>query len=587
MRYMAGAETGAKFRRSTMFDRIKLGALLLIGLALPIMGCGSAQVDTLEVTPTAVTMVVGATAQLSATGVYSHGSGPSTTQDLTNEVTWSTASADVATVSATGMVTGVGAGTVIITASIKGYTGLLTATSTVAVTSTSTGTAGGDVVSLDIIPGSQTLAGPNLTATFLAVGTTASGATVNVNSQVLWGSSSNQIVTIGASSGIATSAGQGTATITAVYTNADHTVATGTATLTVTAGASADYTALTILPSSQTVSASQGVGNFIALATLGSTGLMEDVTANPSLQWLSSIPALATISTAGVAMGASPGTTTIEALLTNKDNSVVSSTASLDVTLTAPPLPILSLTVIPGSVTFGDASQESAQFLAIATYSTAPYVRDVTNAPSTTWLSSEPEIFTVGTNSGGNSGASAGLVTDFAAYDASAVIIAESLSPGSTASSCVGSTSASCTIQSATATISCPEVLPPGTPTTPPTCYPGQPVYVGLLQTLTVYNEGLNTTNWEVTASSATGTPDVIHCGPGWTLGGGTGGSVCTATYPVGTTVTLTATQPAGVTGTFGGWSYNCTPVGTVTAASPNSCTVVLNSDDTVGAIFN
>jgi hypothetical protein len=181
-------------------------------------------------------------------------------------------------------------------------------------------------------------------------------------------------------------------------------------------------------------------------------------------------------------------------------------------------------------------------------------------------------------------------VTDFAAYNATAVIIAESLSPGSTTSNCTGSTSGNCSIQSATATVSCPEVLPPppgSLSQTPGTCYPTQPVYVGLLQTLTVYNEGLNTTNWEITASSATGTADVIHCGPGWTLGGGTGGSVCTATYPFGTTVTLTATQPAGATGTFGGWSYNCAPTAPITAASPNSCTVTLDSDDTVGAIFN
>jgi hypothetical protein len=101
---------------------------------------------------------------------------------------------------------------------------------------------------------------------------------------------------------------------------------------------------------------------------------------------------------------------------------------------------------------------------------------------------------------------------------------------------------------------------------------------------LTVYNEGLNTANWEITASSSTGTPDVIHCGPGWALNGGTGGSVCTATYPVGTTVTLTAPKTGA---NFGGWSYNCSAQGTVTAAGPNSCTVTLTTNDTVGAIFN
>jgi len=114
----------------------------------------------------------------------------------------------------------------------------------------------------------------------------------------------------------------------------------------------------------------------------------------------------------------------------------------------------------------------------------------------------------------------------------------------------------------------------------------------------------LNTTNWLVTAPSATGTPNVIHCGPGST----SGGSVCVATYPTvnspnGIQVTLTAPAQAGVS--FGGWSVSCTPSNSSgtpltqppywTAAGPNYCTVTLgttgatpnSSNVTVGAIFN
>jgi hypothetical protein len=111
-----------------------------------------------------------------------------------------------------------------------------------------------------------------------------------------------------------------------------------------------------------------------------------------------------------------------------------------------------------------------------------------------------------------------------------------------------------------------------------------------LLSTLTFYNEGLNPGtqalggNWLVTAPSATGTAAVLHCGPGWT---GSGGSVCTATYPLGATVTLTAPAQAGVK--FGGWSSNCTNTGTITQTGPNTCTINLGTtvDATVGAIFN
>jgi hypothetical protein len=110
---------------------------------------------------------------------------------------------------------------------------------------------------------------------------------------------------------------------------------------------------------------------------------------------------------------------------------------------------------------------------------------------------------------------------------------------------------------------------------------------------VTVYNEGLNTTNWLVTANSATGTQNVLHCGPGWAIENSltTGsGSVCVATYPAGTTVTLTASQqPTGTTSTFGGWSTNC---GTYNAGvyTPNltlTCTLTVNSSETVGVIFN
>jgi hypothetical protein len=116
------------------------------------------------------------------------------------------------------------------------------------------------------------------------------------------------------------------------------------------------------------------------------------------------------------------------------------------------------------------------------------------------------------------------------------------------------------------------------------------------LATVTVYNEGLNTTNWLVTAPSATGTLDVLHCGPG-SNAAGLGGSVCVATYPVSNPATkVVLTAPAGA-GNFGGWSYNCTPSNSAgvplpgpiywTAAGPNYCVVSLVTNDTVGAIFN
>jgi hypothetical protein len=198
-----------------------------------------------------------------------------------------------------------------------------------------------------------------------------------------------------------------------------------------------------------------------------------------------------------------------------------------------------------------------------------------------------PDVFPV--NSSGAPGATAGLVT--ADGSGNAVIYVTATNPDGTL------------VYSPTVTFNCPLVEPTysgpgntGTITNPGSCN-WDTIASGLLVTLTVYNAGLNTTNWLVTAPSATGTPDVIHCGPGST----SGGSVCEATYPLGSTITLTAPFGAGA---FGGWSWDCTPCtlsGNVctpiaappyfTAAGPNYCTVTLGTDTSsnvsVGAIFN
>jgi hypothetical protein len=518
-------------------------------------------------------MAIGTTAQLTATGVYGHGNHPSTTQDLTDQVSWTTTSADVATVTSTGLVTATGPGVIQITATIHGFTGTLTAGSTITVPAGSGGTgSGGAVASIAIIPASQSVAVPTQTAQFLAIGTTTSGATTDLTDVVAWSSSSQQIATISSTSptnGLATAVGQGTSTITALYNSGGSTL-TATANFTVLGGTTEEYTAVTIIPSSQSVSASGQTGQFIALATSGTTGLEQDVTNSPQITWVSSIPSVATVSGGGLATGVSLGTSTITAELSNPDGSLVSNSASIDVTNTPAPEPLLSLQIIPSTISVNNILDQG-QFLAIGTYSSAPTVRDLTN--SVQWLTSAPSVFPVNSNGTGDpsGGANAGIVTAYGS--GSATIIAEATVPP-VAPQTVAE------IQTATATFSCPLVLP--TPTTAGSCYPGSEAS-SLLSTLTVYNEGLNTTDWLVTAPSATGTPNVLHCGPG-SNGAGLGGSVCVATYPVGTTITLTA--PAGA-GAFGGWSYNCVPQGAVTAAGPNTCNVTLTFDDTVGAIFN
>jgi uncharacterized protein YjdB len=565
-----------------MFARRDVLGLFLVCLSVGFTGCSNPSgLDSVSISPTSQALTVGQTAQFSATGTFGNAN-HETTQAMTAGVTWTSSAPSVATVSSSGLVTAVTAGTTTITGSATAYNGPVTSTATVTVTGSSGSTASGSVSSISIIPNAQAVSAPGQTSQFIAIGTTSSGATVNLTGVVAWSSSSTTIATA-ASTGLVTAVGQGTATITALYTNpTGGTVVAGTGNFTVSSGTSQQYTALAITPSTEALSATGQTGQFIALGTSGSTGVEQNVTSASQIAWSSSVPSVATVSASGLVTGVSAGTTTITAMLTNAGGSVVSSTATVNVTISTAPEPLLSLTVVPSSITV-DNLQDTGQFLAIGTFSTAPYVRDLTNSSTLTWISDVPSVFPVDTNTGGNSGASAGLVTAYGS--GGATIIAEA-------------TSGDGTIQTATATFNCPEALPNpnGDPPTPGTCIPGTQADA-LLATLTIYNEGLNTTTWEVTAPSATGTADVLHCGPGWT---GSGGSVCTATYPIGASVVLTASG-----GQFGGWSYNCAPSDqngnlltnpTITAAGPNYCVITFtagsstapaNSNVTVGAIFN
>src|SRR5512146_3248732 len=110
-----------------------LGAIAVASVLAMALGCGSGgssssgstKLELISITPSTALIKVGASSQLSATGQFSDGS----TQVLAN-VTWRTANRQIATVSSTGTVTGVGGGTAKISAADSGITG--TATITVA-----------------------------------------------------------------------------------------------------------------------------------------------------------------------------------------------------------------------------------------------------------------------------------------------------------------------------------------------------------------------------------------------------------------------------------------------------------------------
>jgi hypothetical protein len=260
-------------------------------------------------------------------------------------------------------------------------------------------------------------------------------------------------------------------------------------------------------------------------------------------------------------MGAGVGQTTITAKLTNPaDNTVITNTASVTVSSSTGAEPLLSLIVVPAGITVSNKGQ-TGQYLAFGTFSATPTVRDMTN--QVTWISLLPEVASV--QSTGVAGEVGGLATA-QGYTGNSVIYAEATNPDGTV------------------VLSNPQTFTCNDPTTN-SC--NQTRAHPQFATVTVYNAGENTTTWQVTAPSDTGTPNLIHCGPGWTLNGGAGGSVCVGTYETGTTVVLTE-SPTGAG--FGGWSSGDGAPG-VGCQEPNlltspTCTVTLTGNTSIGAIF-
>src|SRR5579864_8682155 len=196
--HIRGTRSGvlpARRQEAYVLNRFRMFAVSAAVGAIFIAGCGqNTQIGTIQITPSTQALLAGQTAQFSAIGIVGHGKHPSTTQDVTTMVTWSTNAPAITTVNASGLATAVSAGTANITASLPGAP---SATATVTVTGGTPGQASSNIVSVAVIPGSQSVASPKESAQFIAIGTTAAGATLDLTSQVAWSSSSTQIATVG------------------------------------------------------------------------------------------------------------------------------------------------------------------------------------------------------------------------------------------------------------------------------------------------------------------------------------------------------------------------------------------------------
>jgi hypothetical protein len=119
-----------------MFDRRYLKGFLLVGLALSLVGCDSPTLVSIAITPTAEYFIgTSGQAQFTAIGTFDQGNHPKTTQDITDEVTWTSNAPSIATISSAGVVVVAGQadGATVITASMNGFTGLIIAHATATV----------------------------------------------------------------------------------------------------------------------------------------------------------------------------------------------------------------------------------------------------------------------------------------------------------------------------------------------------------------------------------------------------------------------------------------------------------------------
>ncbi len=160
-------------------------------------------------------LTVGSTQQFTVIGTYPDGS----TGDISSQVTWVSSNMTNATVSSTGLTTGLAAGTTYIKASLQGVT-------SPAVTLTVIAPALSSIAITPTAPANLTM---TVAQQFTATGTYSNGSTADVTSQVIWNSSNTTVAPI-SPTGLAVGMMEGTTNITATFSG----VTSSAVTLTVT-----------------------------------------------------------------------------------------------------------------------------------------------------------------------------------------------------------------------------------------------------------------------------------------------------------------------------------------------------------------
>lgn len=310
-----------------------------------------APVASVTVAPAPSSVIIGQTTQLTATVRDANGS------ILTGRaVTWTSSNTAIATVSSTGLVTGVALGSATITATSETKSG----TSALTVSAVPVG-------SVTVAPTTATV-NDGHTTTLVATVKDANGAVVT-DRVVTWSSSNTAAATV-SSTGVVTGVAAGTATITATSETKS-----GSAAITVVA---LPVGSVTVSPS--TASVINGQTTTLTATVKDQTGT---VVTSRVVTWSSNNTAVATVSSTGVVTGVSPGAATITATSEGKSGSAA-------ITITVAPV---------GSVT---VSPSTATVIVLGTTTLTAVVKDVNGTVVTnrlvTWSSSSPLVASVSSN---------------------------------------------------------------------------------------------------------------------------------------------------------------------------------------------
>jgi len=262
--------------------RLRWGLVAAVALisCVPEITVAPPEPGTVTVTVASATIFQGATTQATANAVDTRG------RALTNEPrTWSSSNNSIATVSATGLVTGVSAGTVNISATVLGRAGSVAVTvappvASVQVTAPDSSIARGQSVQLTATP------------------RTAGGAVVTGRT-VSWSSGTPSVATV-STSGLVSAVGVGSAVITATVDGIN-----GTLTITV----ATDVATVQVAPTTATLSEASPTQQYTATPRNAANTALTGLTAT----WTSLDPSIATVDANGLVTALRPGSTTIRA----------------------------------------------------------------------------------------------------------------------------------------------------------------------------------------------------------------------------------------------------------------------------------